>query len=314
MTRGRALACGVLVVAAVSLAAWSFAYPQNSLAGTLTRALTDCAAVITLGLAALPMLDIDRYRGELTRRATAPLAVAAAIWLGAELTRLIVAAAQAASVPVTRVGVHTATDFALATTAGRSGLLSIAAAAVVCHAAVAAPRTPPIAVAAAGVAAAGLAARTVAGHLSENPIGGVAVAVRALAAALLCGALAALLLTVDLRGQWARVLPRFSQMSLLCVAALLAGGVAGAVVTLDSPAQLYATGYGRVLSAKIAVMVALTVLAWRNRAGWLPGPVRTGSAPTFRGHDRSPSWQSWPSRSPWPRRWPSQVSEIPDLA
>ena len=82
MTRGRALACGVLVVVAVSLAAWSCAYPQNSLAGTLTRALTDCAAVITLGLAVLPMLDIDRYLGELTRRATAPLAVAAAIWLG----------------------------------------------------------------------------------------------------------------------------------------------------------------------------------------------------------------------------------------
>ena len=268
--RGRALACGVLVVAAVSVAAWSLAYPQNLLGGTLARALADCAAVITLGLAVVPMLDIDRYRGELTRRATAPLAVAAAIWLGAELTRLIVAAAQAASIPITRVGVHTAVDFALATAAERSVLLSVAAAAGVCLAAVAAPRPPPIAVAVAGVAAAGLAARTVAGHLSESAIGGVAIAVHALAAALWCGTLAALVLTVDHRGQWARVLPRFSQLSLLCVAALLAGGVAGAVVTLDSPVQLYATGYGRVLSAKIAVLVALSVLAWRNRTGWLP--------------------------------------------
>jgi copper resistance protein D len=48
--------------------------------------------------------------------------------------------------------------------------------------------------------------------------------VHALAAALCCGALAALALTVEHRGQWARVLPRFFQLSLLCVATLLAAG------------------------------------------------------------------------------------------
>jgi copper resistance protein D len=72
------------------------------------------------------------------------------------------------------------------------------------------------------------------------------------------------------RGQWARVLPRFSQLSLLCVATLLGGGVAGAAVTLTSPAQLYATGCGRVLPAKIAVTAVLIVFAWRNRTMWLP--------------------------------------------
>jgi copper resistance protein D len=82
--------------------------------------------------------------------------------------------------------------------------------------------------------------------------------------------LAALMLTVDHRGQWARVLPRFSQLSLLCVAVLLAGGAAGALVMLDSPGQLYTTGYGRVLLAKILLMAALTGPAWRNRTGWLP--------------------------------------------
>jgi copper resistance protein D len=59
-------------------------------------------------------------------------------------------------------------------------------------------------------------------------------------------------------------------MSLLCVAALVAGGVAGTLVTLGSPTELYATGYGRVLSAKIAVTAVLIVLAWRNRTVWLP--------------------------------------------
>ena len=95
-------------------------------------------------------------------------------------------------------------------------------------------------------------------------------AVHTLAAALWCGALAALVLTVEHRGQWARVLPRFSQLSLACVAALLVGGVLGAVVTLGSPSHLYATGYGRLLSAKVVVTVVLVLLAYRNRTMWLP--------------------------------------------
>jgi hypothetical protein len=42
---------------------------------------------------------------------------------------------------------------------------------------------------------------------------------------------------------------------------LLAGGVTGAFVTPDSVAQLFATGYRRVLLAKIAIPVVLTILA-----------------------------------------------------
>ena len=216
------------------------------------------------------MLDIDRYRGELIRRATGPLTIASAIWLVAELLRLGVAAAQAAAVPVSRLGVHTAVDFALHTTPGRSGLFSAVAAALVCMTVVATPRSSSTNVAVVGLAAAGVAARPLTGHLSESALGGVAVAVHTLAAALWCGALAALVLTVEHRGQWARVLPRFSQLSLVCVAALLVGGVLAAVATLGSPSQLYATGYGRLLSAKVAVTVVLVLLAYRNRTMWLP--------------------------------------------
>jgi copper resistance protein D len=57
---------------------------------------------------------------------------------------------------------------------------------------------------------------------------------------------------------------------LLCVIALLTGGVLGAVVAVDSVQQLFTTGYGRVLLAKIVLTVVLTALAWRNRARWLP--------------------------------------------
>jgi putative copper resistance protein D len=264
------VAGGAVVVVVASLAAWSLAGQQDSLATTLVRALADGSAVVTLGLAAVPMLDIDRYRGELIRRATAPLTIAAAAWLLAELLRLGVAATQAAAIPVFRLGLHTTADFALHTAAGRSGLFSAVAAGLVCIAVVAAPRSVPMNVAVAGFAAAGVAARPLTGHFSKSAVGGVAVAVHTLAAAMWCGVLAALLLTVEHRGQWARVLPRFSQLSLMCVAALLLGGVLAAAVTIASPSQLYATGYGRLLSAKVVVTVVLVVLAYRNRTMWLP--------------------------------------------
>jgi len=270
VTRQRAVAGGALVVAVAAVVAWALARQQNSLAVTLVRAVADGSAVVAFGLAAVPMLDIDRYRGELIRRATGPLTIASAIWLVAELLRLGVAAAQAAAVPVSRLGVHTAVDFAVHTTPGRSALFSAVAAALVCVTVVVTPRSSPTNVAVVGLAAAGVAARPLTGHLSESALGGVAVAVHTLAAALWCGALAAVVLTVEHRGQWARVLPRFSQLSLVCVAALLVGGVLAAVATLGSPSQLYATGYGRVLSAKVAVTVVLVLLAYRNRTMWLP--------------------------------------------
>jgi copper resistance protein D len=286
VTRQRAVAGGALVVAVAAVVAWALARQQNSLAVTLVRAVADGSAVVAFGLAAVPMLDIDRYRGELIRRATGPLTIASAIWLVAELLRLGVAAAQAAAVPVSRLGVHTAVDFALHTTPGRSGLFSAVAAALVCVTVVVTPRSSPTNVAVVGLAAAGVAARPLTGHLSESALGGVAVAVHTLAAALWCGALAAVVLTVEHRGQWARVLPRFSQLSLVCVAALLVGGVLAAVATLGSPSQLYATGYGRLLSAKVAVTVVLVLLAYRNRTMWLPA-ARTHRATAVMSRSRA---------------------------
>ncbi|MGA5465943.1 CopD family protein [Mycobacterium sp. NPDC050041] len=267
---GRVAVTGALVVVAASVLAWALGQPSNSLAASTVRAVADSAAVVTLGLTVVPMLDDGRHRDELVRSSATPLGVTAAVWLLAEVVRLIVVTAQAAALPLNRVGVRDFVQFSLQTTVGRAGLFSIAAALAVGLIALAAPRTAATAVAAGGLAAAGLTARTLAGHLSESPWGGVAVAVHALAAAVWCGALAALVLTVGHRGRWARVLPRFSALSLICVAVLLAAGTAGAVAAVDSWEAFYSTGYGRVLSAKIVVTAALMALAWRNRAGWLP--------------------------------------------
>ncbi|OBF95897.1 copper resistance protein CopD [Mycobacterium sp. 852002-51152_SCH6134967] len=270
VTRRRTVVVGVVLATAATGLTWALAYPQGSLGVTAVRVVADCAGVVTLGLAVVPVLDGERHRGELLVRSTRPLAVASVLWLLAELTRLIVAAAQTASLPVFRLGVQTTADFATTTAAGRAGMLAVAAATAIAVAALVAPRTASWNVAVIGAAAVGVVARQLTGHFANSPLGGVAVTVHTLAAALWVGALAALVLTVDHRGQWARMLPRFSALSLICVVVLLVGGVAGAALRLGAPAELYATGYGRLVSAKIAVTVALVVLGWRNRTMWLP--------------------------------------------
>ncbi|QZT62644.1 copper resistance D family protein [Mycolicibacterium austroafricanum] len=270
MTHQRAVAGGALVTVASCVAAWALAYPAASLTAALPRAVADGAAVVTLGLAVVPVLDGPRYRDELVRRATAPLVLASAAWVVAELVRLALAGAEAAGTTVTGLGLREAWAFAAYTSPGRAGLLAVLAAAAVCAVTAAAPRSGPACIAGAGLACIGIVGHPLTGHLSGSVLGGVSIAVHALAAALWCGTLAGLVLTVDHRGQWARVLPRFSQLSLGCVAALLAGGIAAGVTVLGSPAALYATGYGRVLSVKIALTLVLIALAWRNRELWLP--------------------------------------------
>ncbi|WP_460354894.1 CopD family protein [Mycobacterium sp. ZZG] len=270
MIRGRAVTGGLLVTAAGCVAAWALAYPSAPLAGAAVRTLADAAAVVALGLTAVPVLDGARHRDELVRRAAVPLVVAAAVWAVAELVRLVVAASEAAGTSVMRLAADQTWQFAAHTAVGRAGLLTVIAAVSLGVLAAAAPPSGPWGIVAAGVACIGIVGHPLTGHLADSPVGGVAVAVHALAAALWCGALAALVLTVDHRGQWARVLPRFSQLSVVCVAALLVGGTAAGAGVLDGYRDLYATGYGRVLSAKIALTVLLIGLGWRNRGWWLP--------------------------------------------
>ncbi len=268
--RVRPWGCAAAVLALATALAWALAHPQLSPAMTAVRAVADCAAVLSLGLAVAPRLEDPRYRGELAGRAARWQIAASAVWSLAELLRLALSAAQAAAIPLARLSLRTAMEFAANTTPGRSGLFSLAAALLIC--ALAATITPgeSLGVATAGIAASGIAARAVIGHLADSTVGAVAVAGHALAAALWCGTLAALAATLTARGQWARVLPRFSQLSLYCVTVLLVGGVAGALITIESVRDLYAQDYGRVLLAKIVVTVALLAMAWRNRSSWVP--------------------------------------------
>ncbi len=268
-------AAGVLAVVAVTSAlAYVIAGSQAAPVTAAVRALADCGAVGALGLAFVGALDTDRRRVEIAARAALQLVIVSAAWLLAELARQLLAAGETAAQPVAFVSVHTAWDFTLHTVGGRAGLVSILAAAAVCAIAVSGNRSAPLAVASAGAAAAGIAARSISGHLVESTWAAAAVATHAIAAALWCGGLAALVMTVRHRGQWARVLPRFSRMSLVCVVVLLIAGLAASLPAGGAPTQWYASGYGRLLLAKSALAVALVGLAWRNRTVWLPAARR----------------------------------------
>ena len=235
------------------------------------RAVADCAAVVSLGLAAVPMLDDERYRDELIRRATAPLAVAGAVWLVAELSRLIVAAAQAAAVPVWRLGVATVCRFRGGHRggAGRAVRRRGSCGRLRGHGLRAAHRADELVV--------GAGSPRWAWRPGCSP-------------------------AISRRARWAVWRLRFTRWRRRCgvarwrawcspssIAASGPGCCRGSrscrcgvcwrcwsaassarSTRLGSPAELYATGYGRVLSAKIAVTAALVVLGWRNRTIWLP--------------------------------------------
>lgn len=266
---GRRVPAAVLLVGALAwVAGWMLAGGQAAPAAAGVRAVADVAAVTVVGLSVLPMLEDPRHRAGLVRAAGRPLAVAAAVWLFAEGLRVVVSAAQSADVPVARLRLHTVAEFA-GTAGGRAAVLSALAAAVVCAAALVSPNAAGR-LAVTGAAAVGLGARAVSGHVGQSALGAVAIVVHILAAALWCGVLAALALTVHHRGRWARILPRFSRLALVSAVAVLIAGTAAALVTVSSPAELVTSGYGRVLLAKVVVAGVLVLVGRRHRTRWVP--------------------------------------------
>ena len=258
---------------AALLVAWVLARPELPVVLAALRAAADIAAVVALGLAVVPLLEEQRRRGELSERARGPLVVVGVLWLVAELAQLLAQAARAAGTDMLALTAQAAVQFAAATAPGRSALCGVAAAAAVALGGAVRPgavRDRWVITA----AAAGVAARAITGHVSGNVVAGFAVVGHALAAALWCGTLAAMVLTVRSRGQWARVLPVFARWAVWLAAVLLIGGVGAAAALIDSPAELPGSGHGRILLAKVAGTAVLLVVAWRNRSGWLAAARR----------------------------------------
>lgn len=178
---------------------------------------------------------------------------------------------------------------ALGTRAGAAWLAAAAVAAVAATALTAADAPAPgrgrralaalgLALAVALVALPGLAGHAAAGGAAAYALDVAHVA----GAAAWTGGLGALLLGLRAaRGErWElarRAVPRFSALAGGAVAVLVAAGSAGAWMRLGSPADLWSTGYGRLLLAKLAAVAIIVVIGIHHRRVAVP-LLRAGAA------------------------------------
>jgi copper transport protein len=95
----------------------------------------------------------------------------------------------------------------------------------------------------------------------------------------------ALLLVVAGGDRWslaATSVPRFSTLAILAVIALVASGILGGLLQVGSWDGLWETTYGRLLLAKVAVLVPLLALGAYNRRVSVPGLRRLDSGSPIR--------------------------------
>ncbi|MFR9753392.1 CopD family protein [Nocardia sp. 004] len=230
------------------------------------RVLADGAGSTTLGLAAL---------SRVVPRLPTPwrlLAAVAGFWAVAEFGTLIFEAAHVVGVPVTGLSAGEFGTYLVHISGGQVGIAILIGVTTVAGGSALAFRRPESASTDLVLvfAAVALALRPITGHMSQQLFGSVLAAVHALAAAVWFGLLIALTLVVRTRGEWAVALPRYSAVALPSVATVAVTGLLNGLIRLDGIGALTTTGYGRILLAKIAVLLGLLWLGWWWRRTWVP--------------------------------------------
>lgn len=248
------------------------------------RVAAGLAGILTFGLAALELLEEPKLRPALRTRVWQPLSYASGVWAMSTLALSVALTADSADVPIPDVSLPLWGEYLSAVSTGRL-LVMVFACAVACAALAALEHnfgrqhtsTPLLA-----LSVLGLAGLPMAGHLSQQGLGAVAALAHVLCAAIWCGLLAAMALTLRRRGEWSRLLPRFSVAAFASVWLLLGTGVLAALLQpsgelrrdgsdpLSIASALVETGYGRVLLAKAALLAALIVAGWWSRRNWVP--------------------------------------------
>lgn len=214
------------------------------------------------------------------------VAGAAGAWVLAALGSLVVGLAEVVARPVPDV---LQTDllrfYALEVPQGRALLLTAGLAALVAVAAVAAPsvhgRTSALPLLL--VALVAVAPPVTTGHAASGAnhrLAQSAVVLHVLAAVLWVGGLAALALLRRSSGL-ATAAARFSPVALACAVAVGLSGALSAYLNLEELAQLWSTGYGRVLLLKSVALALLVVAGARHRRRTLP-ELGTGAPGAFR--------------------------------
>jgi copper transport protein len=233
---------------------------------TLVRAVRDLALLIAAG-GALFLLCVAHFPAERgILGAAAALAFSSAL-AGVGLQGADMLGSGVWSLDAWRTGF--ASSFGLSSGIAAAGVLLIAAATLCAG---------PVRLVMLGVGAlAAIASLPLTGHAMTAKPGAVAVtalAAHGLAAAFWIGSLAGLLALMSTRssGQAGALvaLRKFSRWGMAAVAILVAGGITFVVLQLASPGELFGSRYGWLIVGKVALLLALLVLASINRFRWLP--------------------------------------------
>ncbi|WP_019629733.1 copper resistance D family protein [Actinomadura atramentaria] len=236
------------------------------------RLVGNIAGVAAAGLALLLILlaGTDEALAAGTRRAATGVGVC---WTLATACALWLQAAEISPLGYSVTGRETI-DYATHVTTGRALLVTLAAAATYALLNTASRTLPAIPLL---VAAVGLIAVPLTGHLSQSSqplLGRASIAAHVLAAALWVGGLGAIfLLAADDRNTLATALPRFSKLAAVCITAVAISGALIAYLRLEPDGlfdNLFTTGYGFLILAKTACLIALASTGNHIRRRILP--------------------------------------------
>ncbi|MEO9326991.1 copper resistance D family protein [Gordonia aurantiaca] len=256
---------GVPALFAGLLVSWLLARPDGPDPVAVPATLALGVSVVILGLGFLSTVD--------ARPSSRLIGALAGVWVVATLISAWVRTADRAGIDVLDV---TAGGFGEVLGSGTSEMVALVVGLLIVVWAVLDLLTDidvPVLVVGA-LAGIGVLATAIAGHAGNTAIGPILVGAHALAAAWWVGVLAAIAISVRGRSGWARSLPAFSGYATWAVGIIAVTGVVAAITQLDAPADLFTTGYGRVLVAKVVMLAALVGVAVRHRRRWLPAVER----------------------------------------
>ena len=280
-----AVALGATVAGVLLAAAADGTLPgATAVAVTVSRTAMDVAGVVVVGLALLEVLlpPGDRRAAPVLAQTGRTALVTAGAWLVAVLLAIVFGAADAFARPVTAVEPAQLVTWATRLGAGQGMLLVACATVLVVGCTVVRLHRPALVPPRAVLAVALFAMITpaVTGHSSAvhsyQLVAVLGVGIHVAAAAAWVGGLGAILVLVaSRRGLLVAVLPRFSRLAAVCIAAVAATGVLTAAVRLppalahvrwEAAVQLYlATGTGQLVVAKTAALGVIGCRGWLTR-------------------------------------------------
>ncbi|WP_143108309.1 copper resistance D family protein [Geodermatophilus obscurus] len=239
------------------------------------RLLADLAAVVAVGglLGAAVLAPGDHLLSAAGYRWMRLAGWAAATWGLAALAALPVQLADFLGTPVSGVSPRGVASFVVDVAQGRVLVLVAVLAAVVAVAA----RTVLTSTGARALLVVALLATlppaftSHSAEESDHDLAVTGVALHVLGVVLWAGGLVALLLARQLAGpERATAVQRFSRLALPMALVVAVSGVLTTLTRLTAPGQLLQTGYGIVLLAKTAALLALVALGWWHRRTTLP--------------------------------------------